>query len=53
MLDRGGDIDPVFLRNKIATARFFADHYLVLAPALRDTVVEGSAPTLALAIEDF
>jgi 3-(methylsulfanyl)propanoyl-CoA dehydrogenase len=53
LLDRGGDIDPVFLRSKIATARFFADHFLVLAPALRDTVVEGAAPTLALAVEDF
>jgi 3-(methylthio)propanoyl-CoA dehydrogenase len=53
LLERGGDIDPVFLRNKIATARFFANHFLVLAPALRETVVEGAAPTLALAIEDF
>jgi hypothetical protein len=34
--------DPGFMRAKIATARFFADHVLSGAPALRDRVLEGA-----------
>jgi hypothetical protein len=48
-----GDGDARFLRGKIATARHFADHALTHAPALRDTVVAGSAAALALADEDL
>ena len=48
-----GDGDSGFLRTKIATARHFADHCLTHAPALRDTVVAGSAAVLALADEQF
>ena len=32
-----------FYKAKIATARFYADHVLVQAPGLRDTVVNGAA----------
>jgi acyl-CoA dehydrogenase len=39
-----------FLRAKLATARFYADHVLVRAPGLARTVVTGSEG--ALAIED-
>jgi alkylation response protein AidB-like acyl-CoA dehydrogenase len=45
--------DAPFLKAKIATARYFADHHLSQAPALRDVVVEGSAGVLALAEDQF
>jgi 3-(methylthio)propanoyl-CoA dehydrogenase len=45
--------DVAFATAKIATARFFADHMLVMVPALAATVVAGSAGTLALAEEVF
>jgi alkylation response protein AidB-like acyl-CoA dehydrogenase len=48
-----GEGDAAFLKAKIATARFFADHHLSQAAALRDVVVEGSAGVLALAEEQF
>ena len=38
---------------KIATARFFADHSLVQAPALRHQITAGSAATLEMAEEAF
>src|SRR5881394_1683882 len=46
-----GDRD--FLAAKIATARFYGDHVLVQAPALRDTVVKGSAHVMALSEDQF
>jgi alkylation response protein AidB-like acyl-CoA dehydrogenase len=48
-----GEGDAAFLRAKIATARFFADHHLAHAPALRDVVLEGAAGVLALADDEF
>jgi alkylation response protein AidB-like acyl-CoA dehydrogenase len=42
--------DPGFLRAKLGTARFYADHVLVRAPGLARTVVTGAEG--ALAIED-
>ncbi|HSD43083.1 MAG TPA: acyl-CoA dehydrogenase, partial [Burkholderiales bacterium] len=48
-----GEGDAAFLKAKIATVRFFADHQLSHAAALRDVVVEGSAGVLALAEEQF
>ncbi len=48
-----GSGDAGFLRAKIGTARFFADHALALAPGLRETVVHGAAGVLALAEEQF
>ena len=50
-IDRGVDVE--FCRAKIATARFFADHMLVTAPALAESVVAGSTGTLALAEAHF
>ena len=47
------DGDPGFLRAKIVTARFFADHGLTQASGLRDAVVAGAASVLALADEQF
>jgi alkylation response protein AidB-like acyl-CoA dehydrogenase len=47
----GGDED--FKKAKIATARFYADHVLVQAPALRNTVVNGAAGVMALSEDQF
>jgi len=51
MIGEGRDI--AFAQAKIATARFFADHMLVTAPGLADSIAAGSVGTLALAIEQF
>jgi alkylation response protein AidB-like acyl-CoA dehydrogenase len=45
--------DKDFLQAKIVTARFYGDHVLVQAPALRNTVVNGAAGVLALSEEQF
>ncbi len=42
-----GDSDP-FYSAKIGTARFYADHVLCFASALRHTVIHGGAAALAL-----
>ena len=42
-----------FLRAKIATAQFYAEHVLVKVTALRDSVVQGADSVMALAIDDF
>jgi len=46
-----GDLD--FLRAKVATARFFADHFLSQAGAYRIAIMEGSAGVMALTEEQF
>jgi alkylation response protein AidB-like acyl-CoA dehydrogenase len=48
-----GEGDAAFLKAKIATARFFADHFLAQAGGLRDAIVEGASGVLALAEEQF
>ena len=48
----GGDTDP-FYAAKVATARFYADHILTQAPALRASIVGGAEGTLALTEEQF
>jgi 3-(methylthio)propanoyl-CoA dehydrogenase len=45
--------DKSFYQAKIATARFYGDHVLVQAPALRDMVVKGSAGVMALSDDQF
>jgi 3-(methylsulfanyl)propanoyl-CoA dehydrogenase len=45
--------DPAFYEAKIATVRFYADHVLVHAPAMRNTVVNGAAGVMALSEEQF
>ncbi len=50
-LAAGEDAD--FMKAKITTARFYADHILVKATALRDSIVEGAEPVTALALEAF
>ena len=45
--------DKAFLKAKIKTARFYGDHVLAQAPALRNTVVQGAAGVLALSDDQF
>jgi alkylation response protein AidB-like acyl-CoA dehydrogenase len=45
--------DAAFMRAKIATARFYAEHILVKAPGLRDAIVEGADSVTALALDAF
>jgi alkylation response protein AidB-like acyl-CoA dehydrogenase len=48
-----GDADAEFLRGKLLTARFYADHVLSLAPAYADATINGAAGTLGMAEEQF
>jgi alkylation response protein AidB-like acyl-CoA dehydrogenase len=45
--------DAAFYKTKITTARFYADHVLVQAPGLADTMVKGSAGVMAVSEEDM
>ena len=45
--------DTAFMQAKIATARFYGDHILNKATALRDSIVEGAEAVTALALESF
>ena len=38
-----GDGDPVFLRSKLVSARFFSDNYMAQSGALREMFVNGWA----------
>jgi 3-(methylthio)propanoyl-CoA dehydrogenase len=46
-------VDTEFLKAKISTARFFADHILSQAPGLRTSIVEGGVGVMALAEAQF
>ncbi len=48
----GGDDDP-FWTAKLATTRFFADHFLTQASGLTEAIVAGAAGTLELAEDSF
>jgi 3-(methylthio)propanoyl-CoA dehydrogenase len=48
-----GENDPAFYQAKIATARFYADHFLTQAAGLSDTAMHGAAGVMALAEEQF
>jgi alkylation response protein AidB-like acyl-CoA dehydrogenase len=43
-----GSADKAFLSAKLSTARFYADHVLVQAPGLKDTVVKGASAVMAV-----
>jgi 3-(methylthio)propanoyl-CoA dehydrogenase len=45
--------DAAFMRAKIATARFYAEHMLSKVPGVRDSIVEGSAGITSMAVEAF
>ena len=48
-----GDFGADFMRAKITTARFYADHLLTKAPGIRDSIVEGAESVTALAVDAF
>ncbi len=48
-----GEGDAAFLRAKIVTAHFYADHVLSKLPGLRDAIVDGADSVTALALESF
>ena len=48
-----GDFGADFMRAKINTARFYADHLLTKAPGIRDAIVEGADSVTALAVDAF
>ena len=50
---QAGDDDVDFLRAKVATARFFADHMLSQVEGLEASIVEGHAGVLALSADQF
>jgi hypothetical protein len=45
--------DAPFMKAKITTARFYADHLLTKAPGMRDAIVEGAESVTALALDAF
>jgi hypothetical protein len=48
---RGEDL--AFMRAKITTARFYADHLLTKVPGMRDAIVDGAPCVTALALDAF
>ncbi len=50
-LAAGEDVE--FMKAKVATARFYAEHILAKAPGVRDSIVEGGDSVTALAVEAF
>jgi hypothetical protein len=47
----GVEVD--FMKAKITTARFYADHLLTKAPGMRDSITEGADSVNELALEAF
>jgi hypothetical protein len=45
--------DESFMKAKIATARFYAEHVLPRTSGLRDAIVEGADSVMALALDAF
>jgi hypothetical protein len=48
-----GTGDSDFLRAKVVTARFYAEHLLSKAPGLRDAIVDGSESVIGLELAAF
>ncbi len=46
-------VDAPFMKAKITTARFYADHLLTKAPGIRDAIIEGFESVTALALDAF
>ncbi len=45
--------DADFMKAKVTTARFYADHILSKAPGVRDSIVEGAGSVTAMALDAF
>jgi hypothetical protein len=50
-LAAGEDVE--FMKAKVATARFYADHILTRTAGLRDSIVEGSAGVTEMALDAY
>ncbi len=50
---RTGEGDAEFLKAKVSTARFFADHFMAQVPGLRDSIVQGASGVMALSEAQF
>ena len=48
-----GQGDAAFMRAKIATAQFYAEHLLTQVRAARDAIVDGGDSVMALAPDQF
>jgi 3-(methylthio)propanoyl-CoA dehydrogenase len=48
-----GEGDAAFLRAKVATARFYAEHILSKVPGVRDAILTGADSVTALPIDAF
>jgi hypothetical protein len=46
-------VEADFMRAKITTCHFYADHILTKAPGLRDSIVDGADAVTAMALESF
>jgi len=46
-------VDVGFMKAKIITARFYADHLLSKAPGIRDSIVDGADSVTAMALDAF
>ena len=46
-------VDAGFMKAKIITARFYADHLLSKVPGIRDSIVDGADSVTAMALEAF
>jgi alkylation response protein AidB-like acyl-CoA dehydrogenase len=45
--------DIAFMKAKVTTGRFYADHLLTKAPGMRDAIVDGAQCVTALALEAY
>jgi alkylation response protein AidB-like acyl-CoA dehydrogenase len=45
--------DVAFMKAKVTTARFYAEHILNKAPGIRDSIVDGAESVTALALDAF
>ena len=50
---RAAEGDAEFLKAKIVTARFFADHFMAQVPGMRDSIVDGASGVMALSEAQF
>ncbi|MFM2274285.1 MAG: hypothetical protein RL211_157 [Pseudomonadota bacterium] len=46
-------VDAGFMKAKIITARFYADHLLSKAPGIRDSIMDGADSVTAMALDAF
>jgi 3-(methylthio)propanoyl-CoA dehydrogenase len=46
-------VDVAFMKAKITTARFYADHHLTKVPGVRDAIIDGAQSVTELALDSF